>query len=98
MRSIEANLQKIGQDLIVTAYERWRFAAWIIIATIGGLYLAERFYQILFSFGNIIALYFMAWLVQFLIAPVVGWFCRRGTPRLLAVTYVYICVGGLVIG
>ncbi|HEX2843937.1 MAG TPA: AI-2E family transporter, partial [Candidatus Limnocylindria bacterium] len=58
--------------------ERWWRSAFIIMATVYvGLLLAGLLVQILGGFTQILLIVFVAWLLAFVLAPIVNWLTRR---------------------
>ena len=76
---------------------RWLYALVVLLVIIAALYLSGWVFRVAQAGSDILALYFFAWLVQFLFTPVVDFLARRGLPRLLAVSYVYLVVGLLAV-
>ncbi|HSI99723.1 MAG TPA: AI-2E family transporter [Patescibacteria group bacterium] len=77
--------------------ERWWRSAFIILATIYvGLLLLALVIQILGGFTQIVLIVFMAWLLAFVLSPVVAWLTeRRGVSRgaAIGVTYAATLIG-----
>ena len=77
--------------------ERWWRSAFIILATIYvGLLLFALVIQILAGFTQIVLIVFGAWLLAFVLSPVVGWLTeRRGFSRgaAIGVTYTATLIG-----
>lgn len=77
--------------------ERWWRSAFIILATIYvGLLLLALVIQILSGFMQIVLIVFMAWLLAFVLSPVVAWLTeRRGVSRgaAIGVTYAATLIG-----
>lgn len=71
-------------------YTRWLYALVVLLTVIAGLYLSGWIYGALIAAGDILTLYFTAWLLQFFFTPVVDAMARRGVPRLVGVSFVYI--------
>ncbi|MGH2344068.1 MAG: AI-2E family transporter [Chloroflexota bacterium] len=78
-----------------TAYLRWRTSLVVILALLGGSYLFAQGYLLATRFGDVVNMYFSAWIVQFLLAPPVDWLCARGWRRAVAAATVY--AAGLII-
>jgi predicted PurR-regulated permease PerM len=74
-------------------FRRWLYALVVLLVIIAALYLSGWVFRVAQAGSDILALYFFAWLVQFFFTPVVDFLARRGVPRLLAVSYVYVVVG-----
>lgn len=79
------------------AYERWRNLLVVLLALIAAFYLIGLAYHIALSFSGVIFLYFTAWLISFLLSPVVNWLCTHRFSRLLAVLYVYFLLAALLV-
>jgi predicted PurR-regulated permease PerM len=78
-------------DASRAARERWWRSAFIILATIYvGLLLAALVVQILGGFAQILIILFVAWLLAFVLSPVVTWLVeRRQLPRGAAIGITY---------
>lgn len=61
----------------------------LLLAAIGVLWLGGWAWQVVSRFGDVILLFFLAWLLAFILNPVARWLRRLGTPNLLAVGAVY---------
>ena len=77
---------------------RWLYAL-LILATIAvGFIVAQLIAQTFFYFGDIVLVFFLAWLLAFILSPIVAALVRHipGLPRVVAVVVVYVAlVGGL---
>lgn len=73
-----------------SGYARWRFVLIVLLTTTVGLYLSGWLFGALKAVGDILTLYFTAWLLQFLFTPVVDALARRRVPRLVSVSLVYV--------
>lgn len=79
----------------------WIRALIIVVLSIAGLYLAGLIWQVASQFADIILLFFLAWVVAFILEPVVVFLRLHGRlPRPLAVTIAYLgllvlSVGGI---
>ncbi len=63
----------------------------ITLATVVlAIYTVQLIWSSLVTFGDIIVVFFLAWLIAFIFDPIVVYFHRRGAPRALAVSLVYI--------
>lgn len=82
---------------ISTNYRRWLYVLVVLLVVIAGLYLSGWIFGVLQACGNILALYFTAWLLQFFFAPIVDFLTRRRLPRLVAVAYVYLVLALVVV-
>lgn len=78
-------------------YRRWLYALVVLFTIIGGLYLSNWAYGVLRAGSSILALYFMAWLLQFFLTPLVDFLTRRHVPRIIAVSYVYLMLALVVV-
>jgi predicted PurR-regulated permease PerM len=75
----------------------WIRALVMVLVAISGLYLAGLLWQIAAQFADVILLFFLAWVVAFILEPVVDQLQRHGQlARPIAVTIAY--VGMLVVG
>jgi predicted PurR-regulated permease PerM len=61
----------------------------LMLAAIGLVWLGGWAWQIVSRFGDVILLFFLAWLLAFILSPVARWLQRRGAPKLPAVGAVY---------
>ena len=67
----------------------WLRALVIVMCAIAGLYLASMLWQLAQQFADIVLLFVMAWLLAFVLEPVVGAMTRSGVPRLAAISLTY---------
>src|SRR5204862_1054466 len=75
----------------------WIRALVIVLVAISGLYLAGLLWQIAAQFSDVILLFFLAWVVAFILEPIVDLLERQALMRRpLAVTFAYF--GMLVVG
>ena len=74
-----------------THRERWWRYALVVLATVYvGLLLIRLLAEILGGFAQIVLILFMAWLLAFVLSPVVAWLhARFNIPRALAIALVY---------
>jgi predicted PurR-regulated permease PerM len=72
--------------------EQWRSRLVIVLVVAVSAWLAEQLVPLVQSVGDILLLFFLAWIVAFILAPVVGFLERRRIPRTAAVGVVYITV------
>jgi predicted PurR-regulated permease PerM len=68
----------------------WLRALSILGCAIAGVYLVGLLWQIVQEFADIIVLFFMAWLVAFVLEPVVGFLVEGRMPRLAAIGLTYV--------
>ena len=69
----------------------WIRALVIVMLAIAGLYLAGLIWQVAAQFADIILLFFLAWIIAFILEPVVVLLRRHGRlPRPVAVTVAYL--------
>ncbi|HWE62590.1 MAG TPA: AI-2E family transporter, partial [Chloroflexota bacterium] len=71
---------------------RWLYSLLVLLTLLAGLYLLHWIFGALQTASTIVALFFFAWLLQFFMTPAVDMLNRRGLPRILAVSYVYVVV------
>lgn len=57
-----------------------------------GIYTAQLVWTSLVTFGDIILLFFLAWLIAFILDPLAIYLHHRGMPRALAVSLIYIAL------
>jgi predicted PurR-regulated permease PerM len=71
--------------------ERWWRYALVVLATVYvALLLVRLLTEVLGGFGQIVLVLFMAWLLAFVLSPVVGWLHERWrVPRALSIAWVY---------
>ncbi|HWE60163.1 MAG TPA: AI-2E family transporter [Chloroflexota bacterium] len=77
---------------------RWTIALVVILALLAAITLIAQLYHLAGYFGDVISLYFAAWILQFLFAPLVDWLCSRGLGRGAAAGIVYVGVAVLLVG
>jgi predicted PurR-regulated permease PerM len=78
---------------------RW-LDALLILATIALAFIVVQFVSQLFqAFGDIILIFFLAWLLAFILSPIVGWLAKivPFLPRVGAVIVVYALLMGILI-
>ena len=65
----------------------------LILATIGlGIVVIGMVGQVFFAFGDVILIFFLAWLIAFVLSPVVRWIVEHvpRLPRVVAVVLIYL--------
>lgn len=68
----------------------WRYALLVLATVYVGLLLLRLVLEVVGGFAQILLILFMAWLLAFVLSPVVGWLVTRfGMPRALAIGLVY---------
>ena len=67
----------------------WLRALSILGCAIAGVYLTSLLWQVVMEFADIILLFFLAWLVAFILEPVVGTLVEGRLPRLAAIGLTY---------
>ena len=73
-----------------TKRERWWRSVFIVLATVYvGLLLLGLVLRILGGFTQIVLIMFVAWLLAFVLSPLVAWLVRRGVARGVAIGLVY---------
>jgi predicted PurR-regulated permease PerM len=70
----------------------------ILAAVVLAIYAMQLIWSSLVTFGDIIVEFFLAWLIAFILDPIVALVHRRGAPRPLAVSLVYLMLAGLLAG
>jgi predicted PurR-regulated permease PerM len=68
----------------------WLRALSILACAIAGFYLIDLLWQVVVEFADIILLFFLAWLVAFVLEPVVGTLVEGRLPRLAAIGLTYL--------
>lgn len=68
----------------------WLRALSILGCAIAGVYLASLLWHLVEAFADIILLFFLAWLVAFILEPVVGTLMESRVPRLAAIGLTYL--------
>jgi predicted PurR-regulated permease PerM len=68
----------------------WLRALSILGCAIAGIYLVGLLWQVIEEFSDIILLFFLAWLVAFVLEPVVGTLVESRMPRLPAIGLTYL--------
>src|SRR4051812_14795958 len=82
---------------------RWLRALLVLLTLIAGLHLAGLFWDVSQRFGDIIVMFFLAWLLAFVLSPLTQALERAASiPRVLAAGIVYlilfvVLLGGLVL-
>ncbi|MGZ8527958.1 MAG: AI-2E family transporter [Candidatus Limnocylindrales bacterium] len=67
----------------------------LLLATIGlGIVVIGMLGQVFFAFGDVILIFFLAWLIAFVLSPVVRWIVEHvpRLPRVLAVVLIYLAL------
>ena len=75
------------------SFWRWVHALVIVLTLLVSIYLARWAIGVLYSAGNLVAMLFFAWLLQFFLTPAVDQLQRLGLSRLLAISGLYAVVG-----
>lgn len=75
---------------------RWLDVLIALLAIIASIYLVQLLWRIGLQFAHVLLLFFVAWVIAFLLTPLVEVLQRLWLPRVLAVALVYVLVGGLV--
>ena len=71
----------------------------ILLAAVGGLWLIEQVFSLVYRLADILLLFGLAWLLKLLLDPLIRRLDRAGVPRSLAIAVAYLLVvGGLVGG
>jgi predicted PurR-regulated permease PerM len=68
----------------------WLRALSVLGCAIAGFYLASLLWQLIAEFADIILLFFLAWLVAFVLEPLVGALVESRLPRLAAIGITYL--------
>src|SRR6185503_14308800 len=68
----------------------WLRALAVLACAIAGLYLIGLVWQVAQEFADIILLFFLAWLLAFVLEPLVGTLVEARVPRLAAIGLTYI--------
>src|SRR5207253_10987277 len=68
----------------------WLRALSILGCAIAGVYLIGLLWQVVEVFADIILLFFLAWLVAFVLEPVVGTLVEGRLPRIAAIGLTYV--------
>jgi predicted PurR-regulated permease PerM len=79
-------------------YTQWRLSLTVILTLLAGGLLAALLYLTAARFGDLISLYFEAWVVQFVLAPAVDFLCKHRWRRAPAAGAVYLGTLVLVAG
>jgi predicted PurR-regulated permease PerM len=88
---------RIGEGGAMLTRDPWVRALVLVMLAIASLYLAGLIWQIAVQFADIILLFFLAWIVAFILEPVVEKLQRQALlPRPVAVTVSYL--GMLIVG
>jgi predicted PurR-regulated permease PerM len=70
-------------------YEQWRLRLVVLATLAAAVWLAEQAVPLLQRFGDLLLLFFLAWLVAFILDPIVNALERGHVPRGLAVLAIY---------
>src|ERR1044072_8385511 len=70
----------------------WLRALWIVGGAIPGFYLVGLLWQIVQEFADIVLLFFLAWLVAFILEPLVGRLVGSRLPPLPAISLTYLAL------
>jgi predicted PurR-regulated permease PerM len=81
-----------------STYAQWRQALIVVLTLLAGGLLALLTYMTAARFGDLISLYFEAWVLQFLLAPAVDWLNAHRWPRGLAAGVIYLGTLVLLVG
>jgi predicted PurR-regulated permease PerM len=68
-----------------------------MVTAIAALFLIGQVWGILGQFSDILLIIFLAWLLSFILDPLVGYLTKYGLPRPAATSTVYLVVGGLLV-
>jgi predicted PurR-regulated permease PerM len=72
-----------------------------LVIVVIGIYLINVIWNVLATFGDVILLFFLAWIVTFILDPLSTMLVKRGFSRVLAVSLVYLAllvvVSGLIV-
>jgi len=75
---------------------RWLDILIALLIVIAALYLVQLLWHIGLQFAHVLLLFFVAWVVAFLLTPLVEVLHRLWLPRAIAVTLIYLLLGGLI--
>ncbi|MGI8913918.1 MAG: AI-2E family transporter [Chloroflexota bacterium] len=67
-----------------------------LLVVIAAIYLVQLLWRIGLQFAHVLLLFFVAWVVSFLLTPLVEVLHRLWLPRVIAITLVYLLLGGLI--
>jgi predicted PurR-regulated permease PerM len=70
----------------------------IALTVVAALVAAQMIWALIVHFGNVILPFFLAWVISFILQPLCSVLERRGVPRLLAVSLIYLSLLGLAAG
>jgi len=79
--------------------QRWLTAVLVLGTIVLGMVAIEQAATVFFAFGDIILVFFLAWLLALILCPVVAWLTRLVPvlPRIGAVVLVYITLVGAIV-
>lgn len=80
---------------MIALRDPWVRALVILLCAIAGIYLVGLIWQVVQEFADIILLFFLAWLVAFVLEPVVGTLVEGKLPRLAAISLTYLSLAVL---
>ena len=75
---------------------RWLDVLIILLVAIAATYLVQLLWRIGLQFAHVLLLFFVAWVIAFLLTPLVEALHRLWLPRFLAVTLLYLLLGGII--
>jgi predicted PurR-regulated permease PerM len=67
-----------------------------VLLIIAGIYLIQLLWRIGLQFAHVLLLFFVAWVMSFLLTPLVEALQHFRLPRVLAVALIYVLLGGLI--
>ena len=70
----------------------------IAVTVVAVLVAGQMIWGVIAHFGNVILPFFLAWVISFILQPLCSVLERRGVPRLLAVSLIYLSLLGLITG
>jgi len=74
-------------------FSRWLDVLIVLLVIIAGIYLLQLLWHIGNQFAHVLLLFFVAWIIAFLLTPLVEALQRLWLPRILAVVLVYAVIG-----
>src|SRR5437763_4022522 len=90
---VSANLPPPGSSVAMVIRDPWIRALVIVMLCIAAVYLTGLIWQVALQFADVILLFFLAWIISFILEPVVAAVHRRTRlPRHLAVLTAYLAV------
>jgi len=90
-------IRGVSKELTGERQNRWLQALIVLLVLIAAVYLLQLAWQLGQRFAGVLILFLLAWMIAFMLSPVVETLRRAGVPRRLAVVVVYVVIALLVV-